>query len=427
MRQPIQLAYGDTFLELVLDPAFFNVDIIFPPKPPSLKDPQAVFIQNAKTPLGSLPLKKLVPQKSVKALSVVIVISDHTRPVPDHLLIPWIVTELGVEDSCVTILVGTGTHRSPTNEELLNMLGPSVIDRFEIIVHDCKDTKNLVEVGQSRSGEKCWINKHYVEADVKIATGFIEPHFFAGYSGGSKAIVPGIAGLSTISYFHRPQIIADPLSTWGNIDHNPVLQLSREMTALCPPDCIINVTMDLTKNITGIYIGNHITAHEAGCLKAKKQHCVKVHQNYPVVVTTNSGHPLDLNFYQTVKGISAASTITEQGGTIIAASKCGNGLPEKSEFEKILSKDLSDVKLLNSIINNDITMQDQWQVQVLLQILQKNKVGLYSMMNKNMLKIARVDHVYDIKKSLTHIRRSLDVSRLPVAVLPYGPLTIPVY
>ncbi|MCJ7773710.1 MAG: nickel-dependent lactate racemase, partial [Desulfobacterales bacterium] len=300
MWQSLKLAYGKGFLDLYLEPSLFDVTVLLPVDTRPLKIPEHVFRQKAKNPLGSSPLGKLVPPVNTNS-SVVIVVSDHTRPVPDSLLIPWIVNELRVDDSCVSILVGTGTHRSPTKEELFNMFGAQILDRFEIIIHDCKDKNNLINVGRSACGGTCQLHKRYVDADIKIATGFIEPHFFTGFSGGSKAIVPGIAGLETILYFHRAQIIADPLATWGNIEQNPVLQLSRDMTSLCPPDCVANVTMNLKKEITGIFIGNHIPAHNEGCKEAKKQFCSPVHRKFPVVITTNSGYPLDMNFYQTVK------------------------------------------------------------------------------------------------------------------------------
>ncbi|MCJ7774493.1 MAG: hypothetical protein MUP22_15320, partial [Desulfobacterales bacterium] len=224
----------------------------------------------------------------------------------------------------------------------------------------------------------------------------------------------------------RAQIIADPYATWGNIDQNPVLQLSRDMTSLCPPDFVVNVAMNLKKEITGIFIGSHITVHNEGCKEAKKQYCSPVHRKFPVVITTNSGYPLDMNFYQTVKGISAASRIVEENGTIIAVSECSNGIPPASEFENILSQDLLPDDLLNSIMNSDITHQDQWQVQVLLQVLRKYKVYLYSSMEEEKAALAGVYFISDIKKTLKEIRTSLNADRLPVAVLPYGPLTIPV-
>jgi nickel-dependent lactate racemase len=426
MRQPLKLPYGKEALDLCLDTSLFDVNLILPKDTVPLKNPEKSFLQNAKTPLGSTPLRKLVPSKFTSSLSVVIVISDHTRPVPDRFLIPWIAAELGVSDSCISILVGTGTHRAPTNEELFRMLGPKILDRFEIIVHDCKDVENLAEVGYSQCGGACLLHQRYVHADIKIATGFIEPHLFAGFSGGSKAIVPGIAGLETISYFHRARIIADPLTTWGNMDQNPVLQLSRDMASLCPPDCIVNVTMNLKKQVTGFFIGEYITAHDSGCQAVEKQSCTPVQQKYPVVITTNSGYPLDMNFYQTVKGISAASRIAEEGGTIIVASECSNGIPGNSNFEKILSQNLSTDDLLNKILVNDATPQDQWQVQVLLQILQKHKIFLYSTMNKEKVKWVRVNYISDIEKTVNEIRMSFDIDRLPVAVIPYGPLTIPV-
>jgi len=426
MRQPLKLPYGKGALDLCLDTSLFDVHVILPEDTLPLKSPEKSFLKTAKAPLGSTPLRKLTASKSNKSLSVIIVISDHTRPVPDRLLIPWIVTELGVNDSSVSILVGTGTHRAPTNEELFSMLGSEILNRFEIISHDCKDIKNLTNVGHSKCGGACLLHNRYVDADIKIATGFIEPHLFAGFSGGSKAIVPGIAGLETISYFHRARIIADPLTTWGNTDQNPVLQLSRDMTSLCPPDCIVNVTMNLKKQVTGFFIGEYRTAHNSGCQAVEKQSCTLVQQKYPVVITTNSGYPLDMNFYQTVKGISAASQIAEEGGTIIAVSECSNGIPGNSEFEKLLSQNLSTDNLLNEIMNSHTIHQDQWQVQTLLQILQKHKVFLYSAMNKEKVKLVRVNYISDLEKTVNEIRTSLDINRLPVAVMPYGPLTIPV-
>lgn len=426
MRQSLKLAYGKRFLDLCLEPSLFDVSVILPVDTRPLKDPEKVFLQKAATHFKSLPIKNRVHPKHANA-SVVIVVSDHTRPVPNRLLIPWIVSELGVKDSCVSVLVGTGTHRSPTKKELYSMFGSEIHDRFEIIVHNCNDSKNLVNVGRSKCGCSCLIHRCYVDADIKIATGFIEPHFFAGFSGGSKAIVPGIAGLETISYFHRAQIIADPHATWGCIDQNPVLHLSREMTSLCPPDCIINVTMNLKKEISGIFVGNHIAAHNDGCTEAEKQYTSSVHRKFPVVITTNSGYPLDMNFYQTVKGLSAASRIVESNGTIIGVSECKNGLPGESEFQRILSRDLSTDDLLTEILNGHTTHQDQWQVQILLQILQKYNVCLYSSMDEGKAKLARVNPISDIEKTLKEIHRSFGSTRLPVAVMPFGPLTIPVH
>ncbi len=427
MRRSLKLAYGKGFLDLFLESSLYDVSVILPSNPRALKHPEKIFLKNAKAPIESTPLRNLVSSKQTTSVSVVIVISDHTRPVPDRLLIPWIVNELGTEDSCVSILVGTGTHRSPTQKELFQMLGPEILQRFEVLIHDCNDSKNLIRVCHTTCGGPCLLHKRYVNADIKIATGFIEPHFFAGFSGGSKAIVPGIAGLETVSYFHRAQIIADPLATWGSITQNPVLHLAREMASLCPPDCIVNVTMNLKKEITGIFIGSHISAHNEGCEKAEKQHCVPVHRKFPVVITTNSGYPLDMNFYQTVKGISAASRIVEDGGTIIAVSECSNGIPGKSEFEKMLSQDCSADDLLKEIIASHTTRPDQWQVQALLQIIQKYTVCLYSSLDKKKAAMTRVHPIDDIEKTLKGIQRSRGTARLPVAVMPFGPLTIPVF
>lgn len=425
MQPPLRLAYGKGFIELCPDPSFFDITPILPNCKNPLKNPEEVFIRNAKAPFGSSPLAELAKKNSRLSPRVTIVISDHTRPVPDKLLIPWIVRELGVDDSSVSILIGTGTHRGPSKKELSNMLGPDILHRFKIFIHDCRGRNELINVGKSSCGGPCLLHRRYVDADIRIATGFIEPHFFAGFSGGSKAIVPGIAGFETISYFHRARLIADPRATWGSIDHNPVLQLSRDMTALCPPDAVVNVTLNLNREITGIYIGNHVAAHASGCRNAEDHYRVPVPRKFPVVITTNSGYPLDMNFYQTVKGISAASTLVEEGGTIIAVSECGNGIPDKSEFSEILSRPLSTPELLRAIMESTETRQDQWQVQILLQILQKCGIFLFSALDEQQTRAVRVSPTDNIEKTLAGIRSRRRMKKLPVGVMPFGPLMIP--
>jgi nickel-dependent lactate racemase len=353
---------------------------------------------------------------------VVIVIADHTRPVPDSLLVPWIVQELGVPDQSVTILVGTGTHRGSTPEELRKMLGPAA-ERFRVVNHDCEAARDLVFLGTSSCGGPCWMNRIWVDADLRLATGFIEPHFYAGFSGGSKAVIPGIAGLETVRHFHRAPLIADANATWARIADNPLQRLTREMTSFCPPHFIVNVTLNRDKEITGVYAGHVAAAHDAGCEAATREAIIPVHRRYPAVVTTNSGYPLDQNFYQTVKGISAAARIVEPGGVILAVSRCNKGLPEEGEFASILADPRTDAELHRAIQNAGITRHDQWQVQTLLQCTEKARVILYSELPDQDRRLTRTDHTDDPAQTLRQLAAAAR-HPLPVAILPLGPLTV---
>jgi nickel-dependent lactate racemase len=423
----VRMAYGEHGYDLAFDDALMEPTVILPVDPPAAPDPHAAFLKAVRSPHGAPALARLA--KTVLATvqgrdpRIVIAIADHTRPVPDRLLVPWLVAELGVPDSAVTILVGTGTHRGPTPIELERMLGAAA-GRFTVVNHDCHDPA-LVHVGDSSCGGACWLNRRWVEADLRLATGFIEPHFYAGFSGGSKSIVPGIAGLRTVQHFHRAALIADPATTWGDVARNPLQRLTREMTALCPPHAIVNVTLNRAKAITGVFAGAVTAAHDAGCAAALHEATTPVPRRFPVVVTTNSGHPLDQNFYQTVKGISAAARIVEPDGTILALSRCDAGLPDEGEFRAILADPRPSPELHRAIRDAAVTRHDQWQVQTLLQCLEAAQVVLYSGLSAEQRRHTRTGHTEDPAGFLRGLGRAAG-RRLPVAVLPLGPLTIPV-
>ena len=423
----VRMAYGERGYDLTVDESLIEPTVILPVDPPALVDPHAAFIAALRSPHGTPPVAEIArtvwENVHGRQPRVVIAIADHTRPVPDHLLIPWLVTELGVPDGAVTILVGTGTHRGSTPDELKRMLGEAA-GRFTVVNHDCH-APSLVHVGNSSCGGECWLNHRWVEADLRLATGFIEPHFYAGFSGGSKSIVPGIAGLKTVQHFHRASLIADPATTWGEVARNPLQRLTREMTALCPPHAIVNVTLNRAKAITGVFAGAVTSAHDAGCAAALNEATTPVARRFPVVVTTNSGYPLDQNFYQTVKGISAAARIVERGGTILSLSRCNAGLPDEGEFRAILADPRPTPELHRAIQQSAVTRHDQWQVQTLLQCLEQARVVLCSELTLAQRVHTRTDHTDD-PTALLHRLARLHKGRLPVAIMPLGPLTIPV-
>ena len=418
----MQLAYGRTGLELDLNHEQWDVEVILPQDRPALVDSEAAFRAAAAAPLGSPSLVALGQQLGQG--KVCIAIADHTRPVPDYLLVPWIVAALGVSDAQVTIVIGTGTHRGSTPTELLRMLGPAR-DRFTVINHDCQDDAALADCGRSVCGGPILLHRAWVEADLRLATGFIEPHFFAGFSGGSKAVVPGIAGLATVQHFHRASLIAHPRTTWGATSDNPLQQLTRRMTAVCPPQAIVNVLLNRSQKITHIFIGGMIAAHDAGCAQALHEALRPVPRRYPVVVTTNSGAPLDQNFYQTVKGISAAARIVEPGGIIIVASACDAGLPGEGAFARLLADPRDNATLLAAILASRETPHDQWQVQTLLQCASVARIVLISGLSVADRRLTRTAHADSVEVALADAHRALGPGRHPLAILPLGPLTIP--
>jgi lactate racemase len=425
MMTEIDLAYGSGTLPLTLDSDQFDITTILPQNHAGLPDPRDAFLNAVQHPIESPPLSALRNRCGVAMPKITIVIADHTRPVPDDVLIPWIVEELGVPDSCITILIGTGSHRPSTGEEILQKLGSDTAARFTIVNHESQNTDNLVQMGTTACGTPCFMNRLWVDADIRIATGFIEPHFFAGFSGGAKSIMPGISGLQSIQPFHRAALIADPQSTWSILDTNPTQLLAREMAGMCHPHFIVNVTLNLQREITGIFAGDMIAAHAQGCKQARHEATVELPKAFPVVVTTNSGYPLDQNFYQAVKGMSAAVRIVQPGGVIVMASECRAGLPSEGEFEPILSEPLSSPELLEEILHTEETRHDQWEVQTLLQILDKARVMLYSDLPAEKRQHIRTEVTENIDATLQQLHAAQDMARLPIAVLPMGPLTIP--
>jgi len=425
----VRLPFGNTKLEIRIEHPGIRAELLLPKTPVPLPDVRQAFLSSVRAPYGCRSLAEEARSALAKAHAagrpprVTIVIADHTRPVPDHLLVPWLVEQIGVPDSCITVLIGTGTHRGSTPAELEKMLGAAAA-RFRVVNHHCEDSAGLTFMGKSSCGGECWMNRLWVEADLRLATGFIEPHFYAGFSGGSKAIVPGIAGLETVRHFHRASLIAQPRATWTEILGNPLQQLTREMTSLCPPHFIVNVTLDPEKRITGFYAGHVTQAHDAGCTAAKAESAVRVNRRYPVVLTTNSGYPLDQNFYQTVKGISAAARIVEEGGVILIASRCNLGLPSEGDFAAILSDPRADSELHAAIRASAFTRHDQWQVQTLLQCLEKSKVILHSELSRTDRAVTRTDHCDDLEKALLRLVSERQAP-LHVAVLPQGPLSVP--
>ena len=414
----VMLAYGKNGLSInvpeqtrIVEPNFLELP----------ENDHELVLQALRNPIGTKALKEMVKSTD----KVVIVISDITRPTPNHKLVPWILEELPhVPLENVSIINGLGTHRDQTREELVEMLGETIVDSVRIINHHCHEKTELTHLGTSSFGCDVYLNKEYVEADFKIVTGFIEPHFFAGFSGGPKGIMPGIAGIETILTFHNARMIGDPMATWGILDKNPLQEMTREVNNFCKPDFLLNVALNGNKEITNVFAGELTEAHAVGCAYVKEHAMIKCAERYDVVITTNAGYPLDQNLYQAVKGMDAARMIVKQGGTIICAAECSEGMPEHGNFVKILQMRESPKELLEMINDPSFRMFDQWEAQRLAMIQEWAEVYVYSSLPEESIKIAMLTQTKDIEQTLKELSGKYG-EKMSIAVLPFGPLTIP--
>lgn len=415
--KPVSLAYGKSGLKIMVPD---RAVIIEPRHLPGLADEKKAVQEALRKPLGTPPLKDIVAAKD----TVAIVISDMTRPTPNDKLVPWLLDELShVPKENFVIINGLGSHRANTEAELIQMLGQEVVDTVRIINHNAFAPEELVLVGKNSYGSDVYLNKVYVNSTFKIVTGFIEPHFFAGFSGGPKGINPGIAGITTIQGFHNAQMIGNPQSTWGVIEGNVVQDAATQNCLMAKPDFMLNVTLNGKKEITGVFAGDVITAHRAGCAFVKEHAMYPVEQPFDLVITTNSGYPLDQNLYQTVKGMSAAAQIVNQGGAILSCSECSDGVPDHGNFAKILKSKDTPEELLAMINDPNYSVFDQWQVQVLAMILLKAECYLYSGLDEQTVRDAKIIPVAKPCDAITALLNKKPGAS--VAVLPLGPLTIP--
>lgn len=374
-----------------------------------------------KHPTNSEPLKDMV--KSTDTVSIVI--SDITRPTPNHILVPLLIDELNhVPLENFVIINGTGTHRDQTREELISMLGKDIVDTVKIVHNHCNEKESLRKVGESQYGCDVYLNKEYVDSDFKIVTGFIEPHFFAGFSGGPKGIMPGIAGIETIQTFHNAQMIGDPRSTWGNLEDNPVQNMAREVNKMCKPHFMLNVALNKNKEITAAFGGEVFEAHKLGCAYVKEHAMFKCDDRFDVVIASNSGYPLDQNLYQTVKGMSAASKVVKKDGNIIMVSECADGFPDHGQFAEIFKLADTPQGILDLIHDPNFAEVDQWQVQKQASIQTFANVYVYSKLTDQQLTDSMLIPTGNIEKTLQDLEATYG-RPLTIGVMPQGPLTIP--
>jgi nickel-dependent lactate racemase len=415
----VQLQYGRDGLAVEIPGR--DVTLIEPRFVSGLPDERQAFIDAVRDPIGARPLRETVSGGD----RVAIVIPDLTRPLPSERLLPWLFEELAhVPPDRIVIVNGTGSHRANTPEELRSMVGRAVLARYRVVNHTAHDPATLLAAGESPDGETVYLNREYALADRRIVLGFIEPHFMAGFSGGYKGIFPALADIASIMRYHDARTIGDARSTWGLLEGNPTQALVRHNGSLLPLDFCLNLTLNRKREITRFFCGHPIAAHEAGCAFSRQTTMVPCDRPFPVVVTTNSGYPLDQNLYQTVKGMSAAAQIVTRGGYIVTVSRCNDGFPEHGNFKKLLLEHASPRALLDTIEAPGFSLFDQWEAQLLALIRLKARVGLLSELPPEEVRRAHLEPIEDVAATVARELARIG-EEAPVAVLPEGPQTIP--
>ena len=369
-------------------------------------------------PIGSATLEELVQGRK----NMVIISSDHTRPVPSKVTMPILLKRIrkANPDIDIKILIATGFHRPDMTEELIHKFGQEIVDHEVIINHLSEDENSVVRVGTLPSGGELWLNKLAMETELLISEGFIEPHFFAGFSGGRKSVLPGVASAKTVMANHCSEFIASEYARTGVIHNNPIhndmLYAAREAKLAF----ILNVVIDSEKNIINAFAGDSELAHAEGCKFVMDLASVKA-VKADIAITSNGGYPLDQNVYQSVKGMTAAEAVCKEGGVIIMVSACNDGHGGKSFYENMANAKTPE-EVLNRVMKTvrTETIPDQWEFQILARILKKHTVILVSdLCDPEMIKNMHMQHAYTFEEAL---KRAFEIkgSDADITVIPDG-------
>jgi len=405
----------------------WNITIIKAKKQVTIKDPIELIKKRIEDPIGTASLKDIINQKK-PCNQVCIVVSDATRPVPSQIILEAIIFQLnnyGITDDKIFVLIATGLHRASYEEETDRILGKNLKERIKYIDHNPNDKDSIIFLGKTEDQIPIYINKHYYISDLKILTGYVEPHFFFGFSGGRKSIVPGIAGAKTIQENHSVKNINSPFARFGIYDDNPMAKISTEIAKLVGVDFIVNVCINEKHEITQVAAGGLEEVHR-NLVNYQLQYIFdEVNEPFDIVICGNGGYPLDLNLYQAVKSMALGELVVKKGGTIISVNECVDGIGKGHEkFEKLLFSNMEPSKIYNKVLNNEIEVPDQWEIQILARILMKAEIYVVSSLKETELGNIGLKYAKTIEDA---IRASLTKhgKMAKILILPNGPQIIP--
>jgi lactate racemase len=386
---------------------------------PALADPVAAVQEAISNPVGSPPLSEVARGRR----SACVVISDVTRPVPNRMVLPPILETIeanGIPRREITILIATGMHRPNLGEELESLVGRKILDRYHIVNHFCRKPEEYRKIDEIE-GAPIEINRHYLDADLKILTGLIEPHFYAGYSGGRKAILPGISSFETMKFMHSYKMIDHPKVTNCLLDGNPFHEFGLRVSERVGVDFIVNVVINRQRQLAGVYAGHYDEAHRMGCEVVRAHSTTKVEEPLDLVVTSGGGYPLDATFYQISKALICAKNILKKGGTIVVACECREGLGSL-EFCGLMRSTCSPQEFFGRYCDPENFVIDQWCAQNIYQTLDHaGRVYVYSpgLSGEDLEKMGAVK-IRDVQSTVDELFGSHE----KVAAIPDGPYVV---
>lgn len=326
-------------------------------------------------PLGTRPLRELADGKA----SAVVALSDFTRPVPHKVILPPLLDEIaraGIPRDRTVLLFANGLHRPMSETEIVASVGSQVARDYRVINHRAADTESLAHLGTAQAGIPLWISRHFLDADLRILTGLVEPHLMAGFSGGCKVAAPGVAGEETIKALHSPQLLEDPRCREGELEDNPLQSVIRAIGQEVGVDFLLNVSLNEERRIAGVFAGHPTKAHDAGVAFCREWQQIEC-EEADVVVTTSGGWPLDATLYQAVKGVTAALPAVRSGGTLFLVAECSEGLGSLA-FREELATIEDATEYLHRITHRTEVKIDQWQLEELCRALRKARVIVHS-------------------------------------------------
>jgi nickel-dependent lactate racemase len=366
----VDLAFGKTGLPVNL-PDRFRYRILEARSAQPLPDWHAALESALDRPIASAPLLDLARGKRTAAISV----CDITRPAPNRKTLPPVLRRLeqaGIPREGVTILIATGLHRPATPEEIREICGEEIAGAYRVVNHDARSLPSHRALGSTASGTPVYVDERFIAADLHITLGFVEPHLMLGFSGGRKLIAPGLAAQETIKVLHSPKFMRDARAVEGSIEDNPLHRELIEISRIARHDFLLDVALSRDRGIAGVFAGHPEQAHRAGVEFVSRVMLETLDEPADAAITTSAGYPLDLTYYQAIKGVTAASHIVKPGGTILLAAACseGAGAPE---FRRMIAEGLTDAEFLDRIQGAPVDV-DQWQLEKLALVTTKRRL-----------------------------------------------------
>lgn len=419
----LQFDYGRNGIDISMDPSW-NYTLLKPEDQPKVHDPIEAIKNSIKNPIGTQSLENLIEQKG-NVNEICIVVSDATRPVPSHLILEAIIEELnryGIKNEQIFVLIATGLHRRSREDELKRILG-DLFNKITVFDHVATDDENLVHLGTASDGVPILINKRYYESDFKILTGYVEPHFFYGFSGGRKSIVPGIAGVQTIQGNHSADNVSSPHCRFGVYEKNPMHKNGIEIARKVGTDFLVNVCINDLHQITEVAAGSLEKAHQQLVDYQLEKVFKRIDEPFDIVVCGNGGYPLDINLYQAVKSMAIGELAVKDGGTIISVNECEDGFGHE-KFKDLLFTGESPDDLHRKIVSHEITVPDQWEIQILTRILSKAEIFIVSSLKEKEIGNIGLKYAPSVEEAL-----NLSLERYGqdanILFLPHGPQILP--